>query len=195
MSREKWKKEIFTIPNLLSLFRLALIPVYVVIYLNAHEPEQYITAGAILAVSCLTDLVDGKIARRFDMVSTLGKVLDPVADKATQFTLTLCLSVRYPALRPVLALFIVKESFQIIAGGLALRKGKMLPGALLAGKVCTTVLFISLIAMVLFPDMPERLVIVLAVLDTVFLLISFVNYIIAYCGKDPLPQDLHKPEE
>ena len=97
MDIRKWKKEILTIPNLLSLFRLALIPVYVVIYLNAREPGQYITAGAILAVSCLTDMVDGKIARRFGMISTVGKVLDPVADKATQFTLTLCLSLRLTA--------------------------------------------------------------------------------------------------
>ena len=72
-----WKKEVFTIPNLLSLFRLALIPVYITVYLNAEEDWQYYVAGAILAVSCMTDLIDGKIARRFHMISTVGKVLDP----------------------------------------------------------------------------------------------------------------------
>ena len=87
MQMKNLKKEIFTIPNLLSLFRLVLIPVYVVIYLNARAPEDYFLAGGILAVSCLTDLVDGKIARHFNMISTVGKVLDPVADKSTQFTL------------------------------------------------------------------------------------------------------------
>ena len=75
-----WKKEVFTIPNLLSLFRLLLIPVYVVIYLNADSLADYYIAAAILAVSCLTDLVDGKIARHFHMISTLGKFLDPLAD-------------------------------------------------------------------------------------------------------------------
>ena len=186
--------KIFTIPNLLSLFRLVLIPVYVVIYLNAREPGQYITAGAILAVSCLTDMVDGKIARKFDMISTVGKVLDPVADKATQFTLTLCLSLRYPALRPVLGLFVIKETFQIVAGGLALRKGKMLPGALMAGKVCTTVLFVSLILLVLFPEIPYHAVTVIAVVDAVFLSISFVSYFLAYFGKNVKTEDLKKPE-
>ena len=58
-----WKKEILTIPNLLSFFRLILIPVYMVIYLKAQETKDYILAGSILAVSCLTDMVDGKIAR------------------------------------------------------------------------------------------------------------------------------------
>ena len=194
MNIRKWKKDIFTIPNLLSLFRLVLIPVYVVIYLNAQEPGQYITAGAILAVSCLTDMVDGKIARKFDMISTVGKVLDPVADKATQFTLTLCLSLRYPALRPVLGLFVIKETFQIVAGGLALRKGKMLPGALMAGKVCTTVLFVSLILLVLFPEIPYHAVTVIAVVDAVFLSISFVSYFLAYFGKNVKTEDLKKPE-
>ena len=59
-----WKKDILNIPNLLSLFRLALIPVYVSIYLHASRPEQYYLAGGILAVSCLTDMIDGKIARK-----------------------------------------------------------------------------------------------------------------------------------
>ena len=89
-----WKKEVFTIPNLLSLFRLALIPIYVVIYLNAEAAWEYFLAAGILAVSCLTDMIDGKIARHFNMISTVGKILDPIADKATQFTLTLCLSIK-----------------------------------------------------------------------------------------------------
>lgn len=187
-----WKKEIFTIPNLLSLFRLVLIPVYVVIYLSASEPRQYFLAAAILAVSCLTDAVDGKIARHFNMISTVGKILDPVADKLTQFTLTLCLSLKHPPLRPVLILFVVKEAFQLIAGIVNLRKGKMLPGALMAGKVCTTILFVSLIAMVLLPDLSETTVDAIAFVDFIFLCISFVSYILAYFGKNTKVQDMDK---
>lgn len=186
-----WKKEIFTIPNLLSLFRLVLIPVYAYIYLNATEDYQYLIAGAIMAVSCITDVVDGKIARRFGMISTLGKILDPLADKFTQFTLTLCLSLKYPVLWPVLGLFVIKEIFQIAAGIVHLRRGKMLPGALMAGKVCTTVLFISLIALVLFPNMPPRVVDSIALVDAVFLGISFVSYILAYFGKHAKVEDLN----
>ena len=187
-----WKKEIFTIPNLLSLFRLVLIPLYVVIYLNAQEPSEYFLAGAILAASCLTDAIDGKIARKFNMISTLGKILDPLADKITQFTLTLCLSLKYPVLNPVLCLFVIKEIFQLVAGLVNLRRGKMLPGALLAGKVCTTVLFVSLTALVLFPDMNPLLVDGIALLDTVFLVISFVSYVLAYFGKNAKVQDLEQ---
>ncbi|MGM9627170.1 MAG: CDP-alcohol phosphatidyltransferase family protein [Faecousia sp.] len=185
-----WKKEVFTIPNLLSLFRLVLIPVYAYIYLNATENYQYLIAGSIMAVSCITDMVDGKIARRYNMISNLGKILDPLADKITQFTLTLCLSLKYPVLRPVLCLFIVKEIFQAVMGIIHLRKGRMLPGALMAGKVCTTILFISLIALVLFPNMNPRFVDAIAAVDTVFLVISFISYIFAYLGKNTKVQDL-----
>ena len=185
-----WKKEVFTIPNLLSLFRLALIPVYITVYLNAEEDWQYYVAGAILAVSCMTDLIDGKIARRFHMISTVGKVLDPLADKATQFTLTLCLSVHYPVLRPVLVLFVIKEGFQLIVGIIHFRKGKMLPGALMAGKICTTILFVSLIALVLFPGIPHSAVNAIALVDTGFLIFSFISYILAYFGKNTKVQDM-----
>lgn len=190
MFKKNLKKEIFTIPNLLSLFRLVLIPVYVRLYLRAVEPREYLVAGSVLALSCLTDLADGKIARHFNMISTVGKILDPVADKLTQFTLVLCLSLKYPVLNPVLALFVVKELFQLAAGVFHLCKGKMLPGALMAGKVCTTVLFTSLTALVLFPTMDPTLVNLIALMDGVFLLISFLSYIRAYFGKNTKVQDL-----
>ena len=186
-----WKKEIFTIPNLLSLFRLVLIPVYIVIYLNATESYEYFLAGSILAVSCLTDLIDGKIARHFNMISNLGKLLDPIADKLTQFALTVCLSLKYPPLLPVLILFIIKESFQLIAMLVNLKKGKALEGALISGKICTTVLFISLIAMVLYPHMPLHAVRIIAIVDTAFLLNAFLGYILAYFGRNTKVQDFN----
>ena len=178
-----WKKEVFTIPNLLSCFRLVLIPVYMVIYLNARSLKGYILAGAILAISCLTDLIDGKIARKFNMITTLGKFLDPLADKITQFTLILCLAIRHQVLWPVLTLFILKESFQLIAGILAVRHGYILKGALFSGKICTTVLFVSLVALVVFPGIPESTVSLLALVDGVFLMVAFADYFITYLGK------------
>lgn len=187
-----WKKEIFTIPNLLSLFRLVLLPVYARIYLTATEHYQYLIAGSIMTISCLTDMLDGKIARHFNQITNLGKILDPLADKITQFTLTLCLSLKYPVLHPVLALFIVKEAFQLVVGLIFLQKGRMLPGALMAGKVCTTILFVSLITLVLFPDMNPFAVDVIALVDGIFLIISFISYILAYFGKDTKVQDLER---
>jgi len=180
---KNWKKEIFTIPNVLSLFRLLLIPVYIVIYLRAKDRADYILAAAILAVSCLTDLIDGKIARHFDMISTVGKILDPLADKLTQFSLILCLVSKYPVLWFLVIMFVCKESFQLIAGGVNLRKGNMLKGALITGKICTTVLFVSLIVMILIPELPPSAANWITVVDGVFMIIAFADYICAYYSK------------
>nr|MCR5151173.1 CDP-alcohol phosphatidyltransferase family protein [Clostridiales bacterium] len=73
----------FTVPNLLTVVRIILVPFFAVEYYH----RNYLAAVIILAVSGLTDFLDGKIARKFNQVSTLGKLLDPLADKATQITL------------------------------------------------------------------------------------------------------------
>lgn len=185
-----WKKEICTIPNLLSLFRLVLIPVYVYIYLNATEDHHYWIAGGILAVSCLTDMVDGKIARKFNMITNLGKVLDPLADKLTQLSLIICLSVHHKALRIMLVLFLIKEFFQLIAMLVALKHHKALDGALIIGKICTTVLFVSLTIMVLCPWLSETVTDIITGVCSVFLAVSFVEYVRAYCGKNKKIYDL-----
>lgn len=190
-----WKKDILTIPNLLSLFRLVLIPVYIVIYLNAKNAADYYIAGGILAVSCLTDAIDGKIARHFNLISNLGKILDPLADKATQLTLILCLAIRYPILWVVMALFAVKEGFQLIAGLMILRRGKILAGALLAGKISTAVLFVSLIALVLFPTLDPMIVQIIALVDCGVLLASFIGYARLYYTHSPMIQKLEDSEE
>ena len=189
-----WKKDLFTIPNMLSLFRLLLIPVYIVIYLNADTDVDYYIAGGILAVSCLTDMIDGQIARHFNMISTIGKILDPFADKVTQFSLIVCLAVEYPILIPLMVLFFVKEVFQLVAGLLTLRKGQMLTGALISGKISTTILFISLIVLVMFPKMDSTYVNLIMVVDGIFLLIAFIHYAITYFTHSAMIQQLEKNE-
>lgn len=185
-----WKTEILTIPNLLSILRLGLIPVYVVLYRTAREPRDYWAAGTVLAISCLTDAADGYIARRFGMISLLGKVLDPIADKATQIALILCLCLRYPVLKVVLGLLLVKECFQITACIVNFRRGKMLLGAMPAGKVCTAVLFVSLITLVVFPGLEEWVIHSVAITDIIFLTMSFISYVLAYWGKHPRTRDV-----
>ena len=186
-----WKKEIFTIPNLLSLFRLLLIPVYMTIYLNAAQTKDYIAAAIILAISCLTDMVDGKIARKYNMISTIGKVLDPIADKVTQFTLIICLSIKYPILWHLVVLFVIKESFQFFAGLVTFRKGRMLTGALITGKICTAVLFVSLTVMILLPNITSQAVNIITIVDGIFMIIAFGDYIRAYFGHGDQIQDLN----
>ena len=187
---KNWKKEILTIPNLLSIFRIALIPVYLHIYLNADSTEDYTAAAVILAVSCFTDLIDGKIARKFNMITNLGKLLDPVADKLTQLALMICLSVQHRSMRILLLVFLTKEFFQFFAMIGSLRQGKALDGALMSGKISTTVLFGSLTLMVLCPNLKPKTVDLLAWISMAFLLLAFGDYVRAYFGKNKKIYDL-----
>ena len=187
---KNWKKDIFTVPNVLSLFRLALIPLYVSIYLTAKERMDYYIASIILAVSCLTDMIDGQIARRFNMISAFGKFLDPLADKLTQFTLMICLCIKHHVLIALVVLVFCKEVFQLVAAYIHFRKGQMLNGAQISGKICTTILFVSLVAMVVFPNLSSFTVDIIALIDGVFLMVAFADYFITYLGKSSRFQPL-----
>ena len=178
------KKDILTIPNLLTVIRLLLVPVYAVMYMNARETKDYIIAASVLALSSLTDMVDGIIARKCNMVSRLGIMLDPFADKMTQGVIMICLTVKHIEILPLLALFIVKESFMLIMGCKHLKKGKMLDGALFAGKICTTVLFVSMIALVVFPDMKRFVRIIIVCVCSAFMLNSLYSYAKCYRQQD-----------
>jgi cardiolipin synthase len=96
----------------------------------------------------------------------------------------------------MVCLIFVKEIFQLIAGIVAFRKGQMLKGALIAGKVCTAILFLSLIVLVLTPPqiLSETVVTVVTAVDVVFLLISFISYARAYYKHSPMIQDLEDPQ-
>lgn len=111
---KEWNKNI-TIPNLLSVLRILLILPFVYFFMTGNV----LLAGLMLALSGLSDLFDGMIARKFNQVTDLGKMLDPVADKLTQGTVAICLAIWEPVLLPILAIFIVKE-LAMLAGGIYL---------------------------------------------------------------------------
>ena len=132
------KNQICTIPNLLSLVRLLLIPVILWLYIGLKSNTWAIT---VIILSGLTDVVDGFIARRFHMISDFGKVLDPVADKLTQGALILCLTVTYDWMKWLIILFLIKECAMLIMGYLAIRKEDNVNSAQWHGKLNTVVLY------------------------------------------------------
>lgn len=177
MKRRIDKREIFSIPNLMGYFRILLIPLFSWLYCTADSTGDYYAAAAVVGVSGLTDMFDGKIARRFNMITELGKFIDPLADKLTQAALLICLAVRYPLMRAVLVLFVIKEGFMLIMGALLLPRGKKLDGAMWFGKVCTAVLYAVLFLLLLLPGIGRETANVLIAVCGVFLLFSFLMYI------------------
>lgn len=172
----RWKKEeIFTIPNILSVVRLGLIPVFLWLYCKKQE---YAFAAGIVVLSGITDILDGFIARRWNMVSDLGKILDPAADKLTQLALIVSLAVRYPVVRPLLALFVVKEFTMGVLGLLVVLKTRVVPSARWFGKACTAVLEGSMGSLILFPNLPAKAVEALVLVSGCMLVFAFVQYVI-----------------
>lgn len=167
------RADILTIPNLLSLFRILLIPLMIWLYCGR---KQYAATIAVIAVSGASDVIDGKIARKFHMVSDVGKVLDPVADKLTQAALVICLTVRYPRMWALLVLFAAKECLMLFWGYLTLKHTDTINGAKWYGKLSTVVLYAVMMLLIFFVDLPEAGANALMLLCGGTMLLSLVMY-------------------
>jgi len=178
--KERVLKEYFSIPNLMGYFRILLIPVYLFLYIRAETTEEYYMAGVVLLVSFLTDLFDGKIARRFDMVTEFGKILDPVADKLTQGAMAISFSYKYPAMGILLFVFLGKECLMAILGLYMMKKNYRMDGAQKHGKVCTAVLDLVMILVLILPGMSILIVNVLAGIAIIVMLSSLALYLKMY---------------
>ncbi len=147
-----YQRKILTIPNLLSFFRLLLIPVFIWLYV---AQQQTLWTAGVLLLSGLTDILDGWIARTFHMVSDLGKVLDPVADKLTQIAMLFCLATRFPHMRYLLALLFLKEALNSVMGLLVIRRTGRVFGAAWHGKAATVLLYTTIVVHLLWVDLPS----------------------------------------
>lgn len=144
-------KEIFTVPNILVYIRVLLIPVFVYIYIHASCDRDYYLALLVMVIAFLTDFFDGKIARKFNMVTDLGKVLDPIADKLYQFSVALCLMFEFPKMIIIAALLFVKEMIMGLMGLILLNKGGKVFGARWYGKICTGIVDLSMVFLFFTP--------------------------------------------
>ena len=171
------KKDLFTIPNILTYIRLALIPVIVIVYLNAKNEKDFYIATFILAICAFTDSLDGYIARHYNQVTDIGKIIDPVADKAMQAAILLCLLSRIQGILPIFILFAIKEITMGIACLYLLKTGRKISGAKWFGKVCTASLFIVLMTLVFLPDLSVSKVNFLILIEMIIMFITLIFYI------------------
>lgn len=175
-----------TIPNWLSFIRIALIPVFAVLFIKGH----ILVAVIIMICAALTDLFDGKIARKYNMVSNLGKILDPIADKLSQMAIVIVLIYTYwtSAIKYLLMFFIAKEILMLLGGILLLSIG-LTPGAAeMWGKVATTVFYVGMIFIIAFgqngaltgvtgftlPDLATWIIVAVAAVCTLVSLLAYV---------------------
>lgn len=167
------------VPNALSLFRLLLVPVFMWFFFLDAALARYASAG-VYALAFLTDAADGYIARRFDQITRLGRILDPLADKLMTFTVILCITAA--GIIPVWAVvvFFLKEASMLIGGGVMLRRtGDVIPANWL-GKSSTGVFFVVCAALVLFPSIPRGWAIGLISLALALTVAALLNYLRLY---------------
>lgn len=191
-------KELFegclTIPNLISLIRICLIPVIAVLYYN-----NYIWWTVfVIFISGLSDAVDGKIARKFNQVSAIGKLLDPVADKLTIFALAIVLFLKFKdaqsesmqAFAWVFLLFIAKDIIMILGSVVLIALGTRPVAAEIWGKLATFVFYAVMVVIIGFgPEIgaismyypqytiPETLMFVLVIIAVVLTFVAFFSYL------------------
>lgn len=170
---DKYKHKIITIPNLLSLFRLLLIPVIIWLYVVRQDPMW---TTAVLALSGLTDIIDGIIARKFHMISDFGKAFDPVADKLTQIAMLFCLVTRFRWMLLPLVLLAVKEIFAAVTGLLVIRKTGIVLGAVWHGKATTVALYSMMLIHLLWFNIPSLVSGILIGTCAALILLSAILY-------------------
>ena len=185
---KNWK----TVPNLLSALRVIMVPIMAVLFARGH----LLWAVFVLALSGLSDFFDGKIARRFNQISELGKILDPLADKLTQITVAVMLFLFFrsaegsPEMRAfswVFLLFVGKEAFMVLFSILMLILGLRPGAAEIWGKIATFVFYLVMLFIIAFgPEIgafhtfwtaPAALLQVLIVISVVLCFVALFSYV------------------
>ena len=181
-----WK----TVPNLLSFLRIVMVPIFAVLYVKG----MYGWAVLVLALSGISDFLDGKIARRFNQISSLGKILDPLADKATQITIAILFFWTFTkATQPIVKaagwiflVFLVKEAVMVIGSVIMIIIGLRPGAAEMPGKIATFAFYFIMVAIVAFgPEIGIIAQIIPGWLMLALVIISAVLTIVAFCGYIP----------
>lgn len=171
--QSNFKTKIITIPNILSFFRICLIPIFVWLYC---AKQDYVGTVCVILLSGLTDVADGFIARKWNMISDVGKVLDPIADKLTQAAMLGCLLSRFHFMWVPFILLILKEICMGVSGLLAIRKTGTVYGAKWHGKVNTCLLYAMMLLHIIWVDIPVVVSNITIGTCVVMMLISFALY-------------------
>lgn len=178
-----------TIPNWMCFVRIALIPVFAVLFIK----EYYLWAVITMIVAALTDVFDGKIARKYNMVSNLGKILDPIADKLSQMAIVIILIIKFwnndGIVKYIFFLFIFKELVMIIGAAVLLSKGMRPTAAEVWGKVATVVFYVFMITIIalgsadsplvgvwFFKQLPQALTTIMVIISALLAFVSLFGY-------------------
>lgn len=169
--------KISNIPNILSVFRICLVPVF--IYLFQIE-KNHGFAVFVFLLAGVTDVVDGFLARHFNWTSNLGKILDPFADKCMQIAALFCLGLSGFVSPWIVAILVLKEFILLVGGLRALKKDKVYVQSNWYGKAGTVAFYIIATLLVLVNNMSDALRLILGILLILFMMFALIMYVFSY---------------
>ena len=165
------------IPNILCYFRILMVPLFLYIYYNATRPYEYYLATLVIIAAGLTDFFDGRIARKYNMITDLGRIIDPVADKLMQFAMLIALIYSVKNMYILIIYLIIKEVVLALTGLIAMKTIKRrLNGAKWYGKVCTAVLYVIMLVLVAFPQLDIHIQNIMLIICAAAITLSFLMY-------------------
>lgn len=154
-----------------------MVGIFIAVFLGTEKNGFSWWPVAVLILSGLTDLLDGYIARRYNQITNLGKMLDPAADKLAQIAVCACLTVRYPQIIWLLVFYIVKELAIACGGIFQLRKIKAVPFARWYGKLATCELYVAMGLLLLIPNMQALYVNIIIIATLAIALFALLMYV------------------
>ena len=177
--KELITRDLMTIPNAISFFRVILITPFVAFFVA----KMYVAATITFAISGLSDCFDGLIARKYHMESEFGKIIDPLADKLTLLAAGFCIVLIEPFTLPLMAVMVLKDILMITGGVLVVKHGIVPPKSAWYGKVGTILFYVSIgvvVLMAIFGYTNRVLTLSLLGVTLAVELFSFVNYAIVF---------------
>ena len=177
------------IPNILSVIRLILVGVFIYTY---YKVSRY-TALAVFIIAGTTDVVDGILARKFNWITNVGKILDPIADKSMQCTVLLCMSIGESPLIPwwLAAFFIAKEVTMGLGALFLFKKRDTVVSSRWFGKLAVCIFYACIfIIIILAPSDPtDPIVLILSAITVLSAILAFVSYTVNYFKKTKKPKE------
>jgi len=168
------------VPNILSVFRICLVPIFIIVYFT-DERDIKIYAVLIYAIAGLSDFLDGYFARKYDALSKLGKLLDPLADKLMTFTVLVCITITKPVFLWAAFVFFIKEILMGIGGLILHKKAHVeMPPANFIGKASTFVFFLVCVTLMIFNNLPDPVAVSLISAAILLTLVALAVYLKTY---------------
>ncbi len=169
------------IPNLITIFRLFLIPIFLMVF-HSNMINNILYGGLIFILAGISDVLDGYIARRYNQTTKLGTFLDPFADKLMSFAVLISFTMK--GLIPIWILIpiLIKEVLMITAGLIMyFRKDRRVIPANRYGKLATVFLYSSIMTIVF--KLPENIIRLFLIITLLMNVVAFYNYLKIYLRK------------